>query len=463
MPESSKNSANPQENRPEANEKVAGRPQAISKVRPMTKEMYKRAHEAKAEGKPTAYCFFTGCYEEILAAMDIAPIWTENFAGVTSAKRDAERFLLKAESEGYAKCLCTYATCGLGFDAMRHELGEMPPNASDGGMVVPDVMLGNGMMICDPRYKWYQAAQRYNDVPAYAHSLLWPPSNANLDEVEGYYIKHIVEELHGLVDFLEKHTGRRMDWERLSEIVDLAERTIRVWINAYELGKAVPTPMPAADQMTAMVPGFTMLGTQQAYDFYQELYDELKYRVDNKIGVVPEEKYRVLWAGGLPPWFAVSLILGYFESLGAVFPAQAPYGPMGTAGAGATGVLDSIPNGVTDPLERMAWRFYKCWTYWYKDAQKRSGVPEVEQLIRLIDDYTVDGALMHRVFSCRTTHVGQINILNVLKQYRDIPSIILESDIIDSRTYSETEVKSRIDAFIDQIDASKSRRKTAGA
>ena len=81
--------------------------------------------------------------------------------------------------------------------------------------------------------------------------------------------------------------------------------------------------------------------------------------------------------------------------------------------------------------------------------KRNRGVPEVEQLIRLIDDYRIDGALMHRVFSCRTTHVGQINILKVLKKYRDIPSIILESDIIDVRSYSEAEVKMRIDAFVE--------------
>jgi len=45
---------------------------------------------------------------------------------------DAERFLSKAEAEGYPRHLCTYATCGLGFDALRRELGEMPPNAPDG-------------------------------------------------------------------------------------------------------------------------------------------------------------------------------------------------------------------------------------------------------------------------------------------------------------------------------------------
>jgi len=67
------------------------------------------------------------------------------------------------------------------------------------------------------------------------------------------------------------------------------------WYDAYQLRKAVPAPMPTEDALSVMVPGMFMLGTQAAYDFYSELYDELKHRVDNKIGTIPDEKYRLLW------------------------------------------------------------------------------------------------------------------------------------------------------------------------
>lgn len=419
------------------------------KVRPMVKELYRSSHEAKKTGQPIAYCFLSHCYEEILVAMDIVPIWTENFAGVCAAKRDAERFLLKAEEEGFSNRMCTYATCGLGFEAMHTELGEMPPKVTDGGMEQPDVMLGAGMMICDPRYKWYQAAQKYNDAPAYAHSLLWPPSDVDLDEVRDYYIQHTVEELEGLVDFLERTLKQKLDYDRLSQVVDIAEKTLRIWGAAYDLRKAVPTPMPTGDAMNIMLPGFTMLGTEDTLRFYQELYDELKYRVDNRMGIVPEEKYRVLWAGGLPPWFALD-ILNYFESLGAVFPAEVTYAPP---------TVGDIPETVTNPLDRIAWRFFNHWTYWFKPAQKRDVLPETEQLIDLIDEYKIDGVFMHRAFSCRTTHVGQINVLRELKQHRPLPSLILQSDIVDARTYSEVETKMKIDTFMEMMEIHKKERR----
>jgi len=139
-----------------------------------------------------------------------------------------------------------------------------------------------------------------------------------------------------------------------------------------------------------MAPGWFYIGTQQAYDFYQELYNEIKYRVDNKIGVIPDEKYRILWGGGLPPWFALKL-LNYFESLGAVLPVEVTYYPPPVV---------EIPAGA-DPLERIAWRFFKQNTYRHDKAQKRTGSPDVEFLLDLIDDYKIDGVIFHRAFTCR--------------------------------------------------------------
>ncbi|MFC1944367.1 2-hydroxyacyl-CoA dehydratase subunit D [Chloroflexota bacterium] len=416
------------------------------RVRGMVKGMSQKAHQARAEGEPVAYSFVQGCYDEILAAMDVATVGTENWAGLCAAKLDAERFILKANAEGYPNHLCTYATCGLGYEAMRRELGgDAPPSAPDGGMASPTVMLGTGMMICDPRYKWYQSARRYVDVPVNINGLLWPPVDADLDEVRERYIRYNLEELRDLVDFLERHLGRKMDWDRLAETVDLAERTVKVWYEAYQLRKAVPSPMPTEDALNTMVPGFFMLGTQETLDFYRELYDEIKYRLDNKIGVIPEEKYRLLWGAGLPPWFGL-IIFNYFESLGAVFPIENAYPPPFPA---------EVPATVTDPLERIVRRQFYSATYYYDKARRNSGDHIVEWLLDMIREYKIDGVVCHRAITCRTIHVGQIHLLNVLKKYTDIPTLVLESDIVDVRAYSEADTHAKIDAFIEIVDAYK--------
>jgi benzoyl-CoA reductase/2-hydroxyglutaryl-CoA dehydratase subunit BcrC/BadD/HgdB len=443
-----------EEKKPEERKRRKTATEAASKIGPMVKEAIGGTVRAREEGKPLAYTFICCCYDEIIRAMDVVPVWTENYAGVCGAKRDAQRFLERAESENFSRSLCTYALCGLGFDAWREELGEMPPEAPWGGQARPDMMLGSGQLLCDPRNKWYQAAQHYMpDVPIYDVGLPWPSFENDYDyrEVQEYYVKYIVEELRGLVKFLEKHTGKKMDWEHLSELVDLTDRTWNLIWEAYELRKAVPTPMGTGDAMNTMVPMVFMMGTQEGYDYYKDLYDELKLKIANKEGVIPDEKYRLIWGGGLPSWFALT-DFNYFNSKGAVFPVETTYRMIE-----ATYNFDMDLSKISDPLEHIAWRWIKFWTYWHDRARKRPGShPDVERLIKYIEDYKIDGIVMHEAFSCRSWHVGLIWQLNLLKKvYRDIPSLILESDIVDISSYNEADTRARIDAFIDTLEAVK--------
>jgi len=73
-----------------------------------------------------------------------------------------------------------------------------------------------------------------------------------------------------------------------------------------------------------MVPSNFMLGTQEALDFYTALREELKARVAAGQGAVQDEKYRLLWGGGLPAWFALA-DFDYFASKGASFPVEITY------------------------------------------------------------------------------------------------------------------------------------------
>ena len=428
--------------------------EAAAKIPKMVKASITECLQAKEEGKPVAYTFISSCYDEIVRAMDIVPMWVENYAGVCGAKRVATTYIQKAESDNLSRSLCTYATCGLGFDMWRQELGEMPPDPPWGGQAKPDMMLGSGQMICDPRYKWFQAAQHYMpEVPLYVADVPYPPYEKDVDvkDVQDYYVKYIAAELRGMVEFLERVTGKKMDWDRLSELVDLANRTWNLIWDTYELRRAVPTPMGTGDAMNTMVPIVFMMGTQQAYDFFKDLYDELKHKIDNKIGVIADEKYRLLWGGGLPAWFALG-DFNYFNSKGATFPVEVTYRMLEP--------IDrlNIPE-VSDPIEFLAWRWVKYWTYRYDKARKRPGShPDVERLIEYIEDYKIDGVVMHEAFSCRTWHPGLIWQLDLLKKvHRDIPSLILESDIVDISSYSEADTHNRIDTFIETMESVKSR------
>jgi hypothetical protein len=84
---------------------------------------------------------------------------------------------------------------------------------------------------------------------------------------------------------------------------------------------------------------------------------------------------------------------------------------------------------------------------------------------------------MHEAFSCRTWHLGLIWQLNQLRKIykpipvlilgkggekktgkRELPSLILESDIIDISSYSEVDTRNRIDAFIETLEQTKKNK-----
>ncbi len=412
--------------------------------------------KAAEEGKKVAYAFIMDGHDEIMRAMDIVPAWGESFSGICAAKRDADKYLEKAEAENFSRSLCTYATCNLGFDMWREELGgEMPPGAPWGGMGRPDMIIGSAQQLCDPRFKWPQATRHYlQDIPVFVGGMYYPPWDPNIDrrDVEKFYVKYTADEFRECVRFCEKVTGKKMDWDRLAATVDLAERTWDLFVDTYELRKAQPTPMDTGDAMNTMVPLTFNLGMQETYDFYKGLYDELKEKVANKQGVADEEKYRLVWGAGLPSWFALG-DFQYFNSKGAVFPAETTYHV-----AQPIERLD-LPK-TNDPLERIAWRLIRYYTHWYDKARKRPGsLPLVERIIEYVEDYKCDGVVFHSAFSCRSWHAGIVLQAQVLKKvYGDIPVLIMEGDIVDISSYNEADTHNRIDAFIETLEAYKSRR-----
>jgi benzoyl-CoA reductase/2-hydroxyglutaryl-CoA dehydratase subunit BcrC/BadD/HgdB len=412
------------------------------KVRGLVKNIYQTAHEAKTTGKKVAYMMVASQYDEILRAMDIVPLPTENYAGLCAAKREMDRFLLKAEADGYSQVLCSYARIGLGFDSLRKELGGIPENSPDGGMPQPDMMLGSSA-VCDPRFKWFQATSRFLHVPTYSIDVVAPPPQDDVDKVRDYYIRYQKEQFRGLIAFLEKQTGTKMDDDRLWEAIRLGDKALQLWYDVDRLRVAVPSPMPAQDHFSIMVAGHYYSGTQIAVDFYQALYDEVKYKAENKIGVVPDEKYRILYGGGLPPWHTL-WIFNYFESFGAVFVIENVY-------RGYDPV--EVPKNITDPVEYLAWRTYLRVTQKHKLAQANSGNPIVEKLLGLIQDYKIDGVVFHACRSCRATTVGQTHLKNMLGQKTDIPMMQLVSDMVDLRDYSEAQWKAQISAFMEALAA----------
>jgi benzoyl-CoA reductase/2-hydroxyglutaryl-CoA dehydratase subunit BcrC/BadD/HgdB len=77
----------------------------------------------------------------------------------------------------------------------------------------------------------------------------------------------------------------------------------------------------------------------------------------------------------------------------------------------------------------------------------------------MIDKYDIDGIVMHSNRSCKPYSFGQYDIQKIVERERGIPSLLIEADMVDERSFSESQIETRIDAFIEMIRGNKAARR----
>ena len=412
----------------------------------LVKLMYSQAHDAAQAGEPVAWSTVV-MQQEVMRAFGVTPLYWEHFGAYCAAKQVMLPFLETAEAEGYIGNFCSYAKNCLGYMRQWGNSGKIPTTAPAGGMPKPTMLLANP--VCDSHYKGMESIfQRfYPDVPIYIQDQLWPPEGIDLEDksMVRHYLDYLTDTVKEFVAFMERVLGKKLNIDRLCEVIELSEKAQRLLWETDQLRKAVPSPMPSEDFFACMVPRLYFLGTREAVDFYQRLYDEVKYRVENRIGVIPQEKFRLLWEG-IPLWFTMS-IFNYFENLGAVFVIESMYH------TGAPVGMD-----LSDPLRHLARRVYM---HGIRDGMVRGeesgllGSGGAKYIVDFVRDYKVDGVLVHLIKSCRLVSCGGKYIADLIKKQTGIPSLLVEGDITDPRAFSEADTKVKIEAFIEMLSAKK--------
>ena len=422
------------------------------KAKYLVRDYYKRAAGAIDEGKPVAWLMATTLAEEMCRAMDVETIYTENFGGVAAAMKGGMMMCEACESDGFSTAICGYARCGLGHSKLREELGYVDPSWPNGGMADPDLLFG-ATAGCEPRYKWYQAMQRYQKVPFICPDLYCTqvPMGVDPDEVEDMYVKHMVTEMYETKTMMEKHLGKKMDMDLVAEYADQSQRTRNMYWKCDEIRRAVPCPMPVQDMLSCMPLGFFYYTYEESEQFFKDLYAELEERVKNGIGVIPDEKLRILWGWGLPPWHYLR-IFNYLEEKGAVAVMQECYTNYGAYDC----------SQYTDPFERIARYQFRARNNCIKRANANRVNLDIQNMIDYINDYKCDGVIQHTLVSCRLRSIGQTASLDIAKDLTDVPIMAFESDIVDERTFSIADTNQKIDAFLEVAAAIKERRTRAG-
>jgi len=63
---------------------------------------------------------------------------------------------------------------------------------------------------------------------------------------------------------------------------------------------------------------------------------------------------------------------------------------------------------------------------------------------------------MHSNRSCKPYSLGQYDIQRIIQKERDVPVLMIEADMVDERVFSESQIGTRIDAFMEVVRSRKS-------
>lgn len=395
--------------------------ESAKKLKTLGIEYYMGAMMAGQQGKPLAW-ITSGFPAELVYAMDIFPFYPENYGTLCGSRKVSGELCEAAEARGYSRDLCSYARCTLGsvFDSAG------PLN----GLPAPDMVLTAGN-ICHTVIKWWEAVARYYNCPLF---ILDTPFVQG--EATGHQIRYVEDQLHELVAFMERHSGRKLDMDRFMEVIGNANRGVALWREIQSLRKASPCPLSAIDMFTAMFPIVTLRGTEACVDFYREFRDEVEARVRDGVGVLDEDKYRLMW-DNIAIWYNFQFY-NYIHSRGGVF--------VGETYTSAWGVYQFDESG--DIFNSMAQRYSS--TILNMDLDLR-----FKQMAAMIREYNVDGLVLHSNRSCKTYSLGQLGLARRVQSELGVPTLLIEADMTDPRVFAEGPARTRVDAFLEMLDERK--------
>jgi len=307
---------------------------------------------------------------------------------------------------------------------------------------------------CNTYLKWAEIWERIYEVPMVsidvpatreAGTRTWPGDDQF--EREKKYIK---AQLMELIEICEDHTGKKFDIDRLREVLGHVNTMSSGWKRVLELNQSRPSLFNALTDGTVYLGMSNVFrGTPEGAEFFTRLVEEMEYMSANGIGTLTDEKYRLSFIG-VPCYPIFRRFNEMFTEWGGSF-VMSSYLWFASGGSNLGFQYD-----LTDPLDSLSEGVLIS----VRDAMDSMFHPELT-VLNNSKEYNIDGVVYHPIKSCRTTSAGMADNRRALMENSDLPSLFIESDMMDSRVVTEAQMKNRIDAFFEGL-ASRKAKATIG-
>jgi benzoyl-CoA reductase subunit B len=397
-------------------------------------EYFDRLARAPVVKEPVVYTFVPGNLTELLGAFGVVPVLPEINALQAGLRRRSSEYIARAEKAGHSEDVCTYVKCDIGM--------SMSGNTGPTGQPLPEPdLLLLSYTGCFTFMKWFELLKERYHCPVVMLHVPYQWDGSITEDM----ITYVVDQLRKVViPALEKVSGRRYDEAELARRLTLSARAEDDLVWVLESAKHRPSPIDAYFGGVYYIgPIFTAFrGTDEGVAFYRLLREEVEGRLaaglgpETPEGALVEERYRLV-VEGPPNWTSFREFWKIFYDEGAVVVASTYTKVGGTYDTG-------FRHDPASPLESLARYCLGCYTNLNLPSR-------VDLLERYLHGYQADGLLVNSVKSCNSFSAGQLVMLRELERRTGVPGGFIESDLVDPRYFSASNIKNRVESYLQMI------------
>ncbi len=349
---------------------------------------------------------------DLIFAFDAQPFIPEALVALLIVLRleYSEKLIDFAEQAGVPPEYCSAARSSIG----SYLAGQLPE---------PDCIVTVSHP-CDSMTSSYQTLEYLTDVPIYRLDTPYWDDERSLD----YY----ANDVRRLIAFLEENLNRKLDYDRLREVLTEVNKTNELLMETNEMYRAMPCP---GSGMTLVMGWFFRelgRGSPELTEMARRMHEVARKRMEAGRGAVKKEKIRVIWFD--VPIAFYPLIIWMEETFGAVVVMD------------LVGYVDTPPIDTSSPdsMIRGLAASYMNLTM----ARHFHGPIELfhRDLYRVCEDYNGDCFIYAGHVGCKHGWAS-VRLLKEHMKKINMPLLVLASDIFDRRLTTENQLKAQIEEF----------------
>ncbi len=358
-------------------------------------------------GQQVAWCGVLVPYD-LLNAMGVTSCFVEFIGGLLANTGTATPIFEASEQAGFATDSCSYhrAVCGAA------EQGLMPEPTF---FIATSTPCSGGLAVLE------HLAHHFKKDLFVIHIPLRKDENA---------VAYLADQLRAMVDFVTDHTDSRLDKEQLHRAIEYTNQARAAWMEMSELLTHIPSPARRRDVVNFGVAVSLFLGTPEGVEITRTYRDEFARKIEAGIVGIANEQVRLMWLQNRIQFKnPIEKLLD--EELNA---------------AVVVSELDHIywdPIDPDAPFSSMARRMLSI-------PLTRTTEQRLENLRQLAKAYSVDGAINPCHWGCRQG-TGSRGLVEEGLRKVNVPVLNLEIDCADQRHFSEGQLRTRLQAFIEML------------